>query len=89
MAGSFFYANGDIYAGEWKDGKKHGEGTYFVKASASKLVGTYEEGELVHGSFTDSFGSEFNGAFTYEESGKLSYSKGVWSMVSGATAFVA
>lgn len=26
--GVYYYANGDIYDGEWKNDKKHGNGTY-------------------------------------------------------------
>ena len=29
MAGELFIIGGEKYEGEWKDGKKHGEGTYY------------------------------------------------------------
>eukprot|EP00948_MAST-09A_sp_MAST-9A-sp1_P003568 g3568.t1 len=41
------YANGDIYDGEWVDGKRHGRGT-MVYRDGSKYVGEYENG-LFHG----------------------------------------
>ena len=28
-------ANGDKYSGEWKDGKRHGKGTYFYRYEIS------------------------------------------------------
>ena len=62
--GSFFYTNGDIYSGEWKAGKKHGEGTYFAKLTTTKLRGTYEHGVLTYGAFTDKFGSAAWANFT-------------------------
>jgi hypothetical protein len=34
---------GDIYSGEWKAGKKHGEGTYFAKLTSTTLKGAYME----------------------------------------------
>lgn len=79
--GAFYYANGDIYSGEWKEGKKDGTGTYFCKASGSKLVGHYEKGALVEGTFTDSFGATFTGTFV-----DGSYGAGAWKLASGATA---
>jgi hypothetical protein len=29
--GTYYYANGDIYAGSFSEGKKHGQGMYFFK----------------------------------------------------------
>ena len=40
--GAHAYANGDTYAGEWKDGKKHGQGIY-----------TWADGERYEGEFVD------------------------------------
>ena len=41
------YPNGDIYKGEIKDGKKHGQGT-LTKDDGSKYVGEWKNGET-HG----------------------------------------
>jgi hypothetical protein len=30
-AGTLFLASGDKYTGDWKDGKRHGNGTYFYR----------------------------------------------------------
>lgn len=29
--GTYYYLNGDIYAGTWKANKKHGQGYYYFK----------------------------------------------------------
>ena len=62
--GTFTFAEGDKYVGEWKDGKQNGQGTYTF-ASGIKAVGYFMNGEyipdicegmgLVKG--TDSFGN--------------------------------
>jgi hypothetical protein len=38
--GTYTYANGDKYVGEWKDDKKNGKGTY-TSANGDKYVGEY------------------------------------------------
>ena len=39
--GTYLY-EGDKYVGEWKDGKKHGEGTY-TTANGHKYVGEFKD----------------------------------------------
>lgn len=56
--GTYYYSNGDIYKGEWHDGKQHGEGVYiYVPNSVYKghwVNGSKEGfGELV---IDDKFG---------------------------------
>ena len=36
-----FYANGDTYDGEWKDGKKNGKGIKINQIDGSKYEGEY------------------------------------------------
>jgi len=43
-------ANGEKYVGEYKDGKKHGQGT-FTSADGGKYVGEYKDGKM-HGKGT-------------------------------------
>merc|ERR1712113_929716 len=81
--GAFFYANGDIYTGEWEAGLKHGQGTYFCKASGATLVGKYVNGNLTNGSFTDKFRQTYTGAFAGAAS-SVSYAGGDWALASGA-----
>ena len=38
--------SGDIYSGEWKDGKYHGQGTY-TGTEGTVMKGIWENGELV------------------------------------------
>jgi hypothetical protein len=42
--GTFTFANGDKYVGEWKDDKQHGQGTYTF-ADGGKLVGEWKDGK--------------------------------------------
>jgi hypothetical protein len=52
---NFIYPFGDKYEGEWKEGKKHGKGTYSF-ASGSKYEGEWEE-DKKHGKGTYSYAS--------------------------------
>ena len=62
--GTYTYANGDKYAGEYKDGENyHGQGTY-TYASGAKYVGEHKDGEK-HG----------QGTYTYPDGTKDS---GYW-----------
>jgi hypothetical protein len=45
--GIHHYNDGSRYIGQWKNGKKHGEGTYFLK-DASSYKGVFFE-NLMHG----------------------------------------
>ena len=47
--GSFYYENLDVYMGEWKDNKFHGQGTF--AGSRGKFVGEWKEGKF-HGQGT-------------------------------------
>jgi len=82
--GSFFYANGDIYAGEWVAGKKHGIGTYIYTATGSEVVGTWVEGVMTEGVFTEKFGGTFTGKFTGDASSIAYGSGGQFVFPSGA-----
>ena len=52
--GKFYYVNGDIYDGEWKDHVRHGLGSYTYADTASCYVGLWKngqrdgQGELIH-----------------------------------------
>jgi hypothetical protein len=47
--GVFIYPNGDVYSGWWRDGKKHGNGTYIFKESKMKFKGTWSDGNIISG----------------------------------------
>jgi len=85
--GSFFYANGDIYAGEWVAGKKHGIGTYFYKASGAKVAGTWTEGVMGKGVFTDKHGGVYEGTFAGDAT-TVAYGEGKFVSPAGAVAVV-
>ena len=56
--GSFYYENLDVYMGEWKDGKFHGQGTY-TWANGAKYVGEFKDGKK-NGQGTETYANEPN-----------------------------
>ena len=54
--GTYTFADGDKYVGEWRDDKNHGQGTYYYladdKFKGDKYVGEFRDGYL-HGQCTD------------------------------------
>ena len=61
--GSYQYPNGDWYKGEWFQGKKHGQGTYFVKQGNCYFIGQWSEGSFVAGDWKLKDGSFYRGHF--------------------------
>eukprot|EP00397_Hematodinium_sp_SG-2012_P062298 GEMP01083916.1.p1 GENE.GEMP01083916.1~~GEMP01083916.1.p1 ORF type:complete len:143 (+),score=25.62 GEMP01083916.1:40-429(+) len=63
-AGRSSYTNGDTYTGDFKDGKKHGQGVY-VYRNDDEYSGTYVENER-HGVglFTYAAGGKYHGNFS-------------------------
>ena len=51
----YIWENGSRYVGEWKDGKKHGQGTY-IKPEGRKYVGEWKDGERWNGTLYDKEG---------------------------------
>jgi hypothetical protein len=51
--GTQTWADGDQYVGEWKDGKKHGQGTY-TYANGNKYVGEVKDDKR-HGQGTETY----------------------------------
>lgn len=45
--GTYTYANGDIYRGNWHKNLRHGVGTYFYKHVAATFKGTWKQGVRV------------------------------------------
>lgn len=78
--GTFQYANGDHYSGEWVKGKKSGTGTYFFKADRTRLVGVWKEGKIVSGKWIFPNGTYYIGKF---ENGKPS-GEGNWVFKNGS-----
>ena len=44
--GTYYYANGDKYEGEWKDDKRHGKGTVMYRGEDGSIAEKYE-GDVV------------------------------------------
>jgi len=84
----YLLENGTNYVGEWKDGKKHGQGT-FTWSDEGKYEGKWKDGKFHgQGTFTFSDGNKGVGEFrdnkpwnitTYDKYGnyKWKYVKGV------------
>jgi len=77
--GTFTYANGDIYVGQWVQGKKHGRGTYNYAKDGTKLVGTWEQGKITSGEWIFPNGTFYSGKFRYNKP----FGKGVWVFKNG------
>lgn len=45
--GTYTWANGDYYIGNWKEGKRDGKGEQFTIASGDKIKGIWADGEFV------------------------------------------
>jgi len=58
-----FASVGDIYSGQWVNGKKHGHGSYLYKETGAQLEGKWSAGAVIEGTFTDSFGGTYTGEF--------------------------
>ena len=57
------FANGVKYVGEWKDGKRHGQGAY-TYASSAKYVGEWKDGKKHgQGAYTYASGARYVGEF--------------------------
>ena len=76
--------NGDKYVGEWKDGKRHGQGTYTL-ANGDKYVGEFRNSSY-HGQGTYTFanGEQYVGEY---RDGK-EHGRGTYTLPNGDTYFV-
>lgn len=66
--GSYFYADGSQYEGNWKNGQKHGQGVY-IFANGARYEGELKENNMHgHGSFVypSSSGVRFDGEMAYD-----------------------
>lgn len=77
--GTFRYANGDIYVGQWLAGKKSGNGTYSYAKDGTKLVGEWANGKITSGQWVFPNGTYYSGTFRYNKP----YGKGVWIFGNG------
>ena len=63
--GSYTYSNGAKYVGEFKEGKKHGQGT-FTWADGSKYVWEFKDGQMWNGTYYNADGT-FKGTYSNGE----------------------
>ncbi|CAE8737629.1 unnamed protein product [Polarella glacialis] len=77
--GTFSYVNGDVYVGQWKEGKKHGNGSYVYAKDGTKLVGEWEGGKIVSGRWIFPNGTFYSGKFRYNKP----FGKGAWVFSNG------
>lgn len=61
--GTWTYANGDVYSGEVRAGKKHGEGCYHAAAAQCQYVGSFAQGQFTSGRWLQKDGTCVQGAF--------------------------
>jgi len=79
--GTFTFASGNKYVGEWENGVSHGQGT-FTYVSGSKHIGKYKDGyRNGQGTFTYAKGDKYVGG--YKEGKKHGY--GVYTWADGET----
>ena len=65
--GTYTWANGDKYVGEYKDGKYHGQGTY-TYANGDKYVGEWKDDKRYgQGTFTAADGRVYKGIWENNE----------------------
>jgi hypothetical protein len=77
--GTFTYCNGDVYIGQWKDGKKHGTGVYACSSDSTKLKGEWNKGQISSGQWIFPNGIFYSGKFRYNKP----IGKGVWVFPNG------
>ena len=76
------YSNGDKYVGEFKDGKRHGKGTY-NSSEGWIYVGDWKDGKMHgQGTYTGEYGDEYVGEWQdgmRHGQGTHTYSTAIWS----------
>jgi len=70
------YANGDVYSGMWKEGKKDGVGTYVFNTTKYKFVGDWVQGQMQEGRWVLTNGAYFSGVFSANKPA----GDGTWTM---------
>jgi radial spoke head protein 1 len=61
--GTYYYSSGDIYSGNWNRGVKHGQGVFISTKDDSQLVGQWEKGAFVAGTWIWKDGTSWHGPF--------------------------
>ena len=64
--GIMVYATGHKFTGEFKDGGRHGDGMLHMPGGR-KIVGTWQNNEIVEGTFTKPDGTQYIGQWKFRE----------------------
>ena len=64
--GTLIFDTGHEYTGEFKDGVRHGEGILLMPGGR-KIVGVWENNEVVSGTYTEPDGTVYEGQWMYRE----------------------
>ena len=73
------YTNKDVYSGSWRDGKKHGQGTYVFFQTGMKYVGKWGAGQMASGVWKYPNGTNYEGSFDQNKP----KGKGKWNFQNG------
>lgn len=76
--GTFVFSTGHTYSGMFKDGLRHGDGVLLMPGGR-KIVGTWQNNEIVKGTYTEPNGTVYQGHWKYRERngrGSLTYPDG-------------
>jgi len=76
--GTMVYATGHKFSGAFKDGVRHGDGVLLMPGDR-KIVGTWQNNEIVEGTFTQNDGTQYVGQWKFRErngQGTLTFADG-------------
>jgi len=76
--GTMVYATGHKFTGGFKDGGRHGDGVLLMPGDR-KIVGTWQNNEIVEGTFTQRDGTQYVGQWKFRErngQGTLTFADG-------------
>ncbi len=64
--GTFAFSTGHTYMGAFKKGKRHGDGVLLMPGNR-KIVGVWENNEIVRGTYTEPDGTTYEGQWKFRE----------------------
>jgi hypothetical protein len=80
--GSFLYKNGDIYCGDWVNGRREGKGMYIMWPSRARYEGEFKAGMMTKGVWRLAQDQEYEGEFkAVTEGGSVKpVGPGIWKL---------
>jgi radial spoke head protein 1 len=79
--GLFVFKTKDRYSGMWRNGKKHGQGTYIVHKTGVKITGDWVDGFIETGKWILPNGDRFEGNFK----DNFPFGQGKWLKANGVS----